>query len=797
VRADTPPALAGLVSQCLEKEADRRPQQARDVLRALEGITSGSSTAMPVALVGRETSVVRAVLLWGVAFGATYILARAAIVGIGLPDWVLPGSLIVAGLGLPAVLATYWVQRTARRVAIATPTVTPGGTVVPPSTIGTIALKASPHLTWTRTWRAGALAAAAFVLTVAAYMIMRVLGIGPAASLQARGIIEKDGRVVLAQFATRGTDSSIASALTEALRADLSQSRAFSLLPPSAIRNTLALMQRPAETPLDAAVAREVAQREGAKVVVAADVAALGTGFLVTAQLLQPGNGDPLATITEQAKGADELMAAIGRVSRQIRSRIGESLKTLQNAQPLERVSTSSLEAFRKYDEAIRLTEGAGADEIKGQRGDALLREAVAIDTTFAMAYRKLGWLETDPVKKQEFLAKAWRYRDRLSPVERYQAEGLYYWLAEADVDRAIEAHLEAFRIDSTIPRLAGNLAQLYYLKRQFDTSLAWARRVAYADSIQVDSYTWPAFVSTQRFGEMDSVISREQRRAGRVSPLGLIFAITQAWAREQWDSVAALARSMRASSEPIGGYADFLEGSLRELRGQRGDRSWIPAPYRPLATAFMDGLIGDVSVSAAILDSAVNRLRIDTLALELRVGYLGAAMTYAVAGQPAGAKRLIAKYDAEVRDTLQRKRQRMYYGDVSGWIALREDRPDEAISHFRRALDNGLHDCSQCLLAGLGLAFEKSGALDSAIASFERAVNETQAFYYPMQAAPFYPLSYRRLGDLYEQRGDTGKAVTYYTKFVNIWAKADPELQPKVAEVRAHLKRLAQTERR
>lgn len=104
---------------------------------------------------------------------------------------------------------------------------------------------------------------------------------------------------------------------------------------------------------------------------------------------------------------------------------------------------------------------------------------------------------------------------------------------------------------------------------------------------------------------------------------------------------------------------------------------------------------------------------------------------------------------------------------------------------------------CPQCLLASLGLAFEKAGLPDSAIVYFEKGLVETEASAPPISAASWIPLSYRRLGDLYEQKGDTGKAVTYYTKFVNLWANADPDLQPRVADVRARLRRLAQTEKR
>jgi hypothetical protein len=54
----------------------------------------------------------------------------------------------------------------------------------------------------------------------------------------------------------------------------------------------------------------------------------------------------------------------------------------------------------------------------------------------------------------------------------------------------------------------------------------------------------------------------------------------------------------------------------------------------------------------------------------------------------------------------------------------------------------------------------------------------------------------YKRLGELYEGRRDRTKAASYYAKFVDLWKDADPELQPKLREVRARLARLSDTER-
>jgi len=53
---------------------------------------------------------------------------------------------------------------------------------------------------------------------------------------------------------------------------------------------------------------------------------------------------------------------------------------------------------------------------------------------------------------------------------------------------------------------------------------------------------------------------------------------------------------------------------------------------------------------------------------------------------------------------------------------------------------------------------------------------------------------THKRLGELYEAKGDNAKAVSHYSAFVNLWQRADPDLQPKVTEVRARMDRLAKT---
>jgi hypothetical protein len=55
----------------------------------------------------------------------------------------------------------------------------------------------------------------------------------------------------------------------------------------------------------------------------------------------------------------------------------------------------------------------------------------------------------------------------------------------------------------------------------------------------------------------------------------------------------------------------------------------------------------------------------------------------------------------------------------------------------------------------------------------------------------------HKRLGELYEAKGDREKALSHYLAFIALWKDADPVLQPKVAEVKARVARMKDSEHR
>ena len=393
LRPDCPPALAALVAQCLAKDPASRPASATELLRRLDDVASPSSAnvAMPAILLGGRPMLLRALAVYAVAIVAVAIVARAAIVAIGLPDWVFPGALLVMALGLPVILFTAYTQYVSHRAAIATPTFTPGGTpsLAPvKGTMATIAIKASPHVSWKRTTRGGIVAVSAFALLVAGWMVLRALGIGPAGSLLAAGKLSASDQVLVAAFDAPAADSSLGATIAEAVRTNLAQSRAVHLLPTSAVVAALEQMQRPDTARVDFATAREIAVRTNTKAIVTGSLVPAGAGYIVTARLVAAETGDELASYRESAKDAGDLIPTVDRLTKSLRGRIGESLSAVRAAPRLDQVSTASLGALRSYAAGLR------ANDVQGDPATAvqLFQEAIRQDSNFVMAYVQLAY---------------------------------------------------------------------------------------------------------------------------------------------------------------------------------------------------------------------------------------------------------------------------------------------------------------------------------------------------------------------------------------------------------------------
>jgi tetratricopeptide (TPR) repeat protein len=169
---------------------------------------------------------------------------------------------------------------------------------------------------------------------------------------------------------------------------------------------------------------------------------------------------------------------------------------------------------------------------------------------------------------------------------------------------------------------------------------------------------------------------------------------------------------------------------------------------------------------------------------------YSWIVFAYARAGRPEEARRLFREYETVVPAGLRAADPVRWW--AVGAVAETEHRDADALAAWHAGYEQtGV--CGVCGLFEIAGTMEGMGQPDSARMAYERLVThpsvQSAVQYESFALAP----SYKRLGELYEAKGDRKKAADYYGRFVDLYQHADPELQPAVREVRERLGRLAQ----
>ncbi|WP_053333871.1 serine/threonine protein kinase [Gemmatimonas phototrophica] len=813
LRPDTPPALADLVMTCLAKEPDARPKAAADLSRVLDAVvTTGSGAAAPVVLRGGAVPFAHMLAMWGAATTVVLAVTWAATVTVGLPTWAMTGASLLMGIGLVALLFTGWVQRASYRQLTTTPTLTPGGGAMPMGTMATLAIKASPHVSWQRTWKGGVVAVTSFVLLLGGFMTARAYGIGPVGSLIAKGALAANEKLILTDFKSPASDTSLGVTITEALRADLAQSRSIRVLSRANVRDVLRLMRRSNDAGVDLSLAREVATREGIKAIVDGEIVQLGNGYVVAARLLTTQTGDELGAFRETASNLDELLPAVERMSRALRERIGESFKDIRAAAPLERVTTSSVEALKLYVRGMRAIEEQ--DDIG--TGGPLLEEAIRLDPGFAMAYRKyavsLGNRRTaDRSKIVQMLVKAYELRDRLSESERLLTTASYWSTGPREDIRQAVAALEALRQrDSTYFPAINNLGVLKTGIGDFRGAADDFRAAARLEPGIVTGWTNLAgqLVELGEFTQLLAAADSAEKALGENSDAPWrMRAWTLGRPEQAAEAEAFFTKALGRFADRMTLRIDFSRGLSSALRRQgrvreaqrlqaladSGVASQGQTPdglQTTLERAQDAAVLGNDTASARRLAQEAIK-RYDWRAAndaDRQYGRWGVSLLRA--GLPDLARQMADSLGKRFATSNVRDDGRML-ALLRGELAMHEKQFDTAINTLQAAITNYPENGVGQFGPSLALAYIRAERPDSAIAVFERYLASNSRSRINGTGPRFEAVAFERLGSLYEDKGNKAKALQHYEMLLGLWKNADPELQPLVRDVRARVERL------
>jgi tetratricopeptide (TPR) repeat protein len=180
-------------------------------------------------------------------------------------------------------------------------------------------------------------------------------------------------------------------AVNDMLRNQLEQSSFLTVLKPAQIGDALQRMAKPADAALTPEVAREVAWRRQADMILSGRVQPASRGYVLTARLegrgTRPDRIGQAWTRSFEARDRTELLRIIQEASRWVRRTAGEASTEIPKAdRPVEEVTSPSWEAVSLYSQAEVISARSRPDD-----KIALYREAVRLDPDFALAWMRMG----------------------------------------------------------------------------------------------------------------------------------------------------------------------------------------------------------------------------------------------------------------------------------------------------------------------------------------------------------------------------------------------------------------------
>lgn len=641
-------------------------------------------------------------------------------------------------------------------------------------------------------------------VTVGLAAIVAVGVSGVALTATSSGIaFEKRGWVVIADFASPD-DPALGRTLATATMTGLQQSTVVNVLPRHRIVQTLRRMRRPpdADTLIDERIAREIAQREGLRYVVAGDVARVGESFAITTRIVDAGTGEDVRTHGVHARNRDEVVAALDKVVRGLRRDFGESaLAVWRDVRPLPQVTTASLDALRKYAEGRRLW-------AKGKRdaGFALLQEAIALDSTFALAHAAVGmhhyWGNNPPLGEQHF-RRALAETDRLTDRERMtlRAEAAA-WSGDRDEASVLYTALLAQYPDDRSAMFAHGYN--YLRAGRLGEARDVFRRLTTADSLYANSFINLA-TAHSGLGEQEEALAAYHRAfaldpslvtsenlnneyGGLLAKMGRVAAAESVFTRMLALDTRSQARGYRSL-----GMLELYRGRYRAGLAHLREATLISQSLRLGVTELRNRLL-----LAAALDGTGRRSEADrelARARELfRTTYLEPAMLKFLGR--SFARRGDTTMALEVLDSLRTRANPESESDraaqlvVSAEIDVARGRTQaalEAASIAFRVDSNAYH------LQSLANSQANAGQFTAAVASFRRLARASDVFGWEAQEE--FRLVHYLLGRLHERLHDTASAVSSYQRFLEQWKDADQEIR-EITDAKARFARLAAVRR-
>jgi eukaryotic-like serine/threonine-protein kinase len=601
----------------------------------------------------------------------------------------------------------------------------------------------------------------------------------PGETTKATGLTEKD-TVVLADFNNQTGDTVFDDALKQALAIGLGQSPFLNVLSDRKVSETLRMMGHPANERITPDVGREPCLRTGSKAVLGGTISNPRGHYLLELTAVACSTGDTLAKEQGHAARKEDVLKALSQASSSLRTRLGESLPSVQKFDVPVEITTFSLEALKNY--SIGTT-------VRREEGDTpsipFLRRATELDPNFPMAYAELAAIYGNlrqPSLALDYASKAYQLRDRVSEREKLQVSGIYF-LATGELEKEVQNYelWQAKYPRDFLPY--NNLGNDYAAMGQLDKALA-----EYQQAMRL----MPSVISYTNVVGMDLSLNRLDAAKATLDEAfahkldGRYLRQSLYWLAFLRGNVAQMEQQVAWASGKPGDEDALLSmqsdteayyGRLVKAQDftRRAVNSAVRASSRETAALWQV----NAALRKAELGNTSSARQGVTLALALFAGRdvkLIAAFTLARTGDSPRAKALSKELEKNYpTDTLMK----LYWlPTINAAIELNKGNSSRALEDLEAAAPYELGDAGT-FINYLYPAYLRGQVhllahnADAAAAEFQKLLDHSGIVANFVTGA----LAHLQLGRAYAMAGDTAKAKAAYQNFFTLWKDADPEI--------------------
>lgn len=597
-------------------------------------------------------------------------------------------------------------------------------------------------------------------------------------------VLSERDTVVLADFANSTGDSVFDGTLRQGLATELEQSPYLKILDDEQLRRDLHLMNVQPGTSITHQIAHDVCVREGGAAIIDGAIASLGKSYVVTLQAITCNEGATIAREQVQAEDKERVLSALDNAATAMRHKMGESLGSIRDlSEPLERATTSSLEALQDYTEGLAVMgQGHFLASIP------LYQRAIDIDPNFTMAYflMAVAYEQAGDMDQTAGYAKrAFDLSDRVSAFEQTEIRA-YYYRFTGEWDKEIDAWQTAIR--EQYPRKWGfhnQLAVTYNDMGRFEDGLREGlEAVRLQPNIEAPyRRVMDAYMCLDRMREADKTAAQAREEGidgARIHQRFLEIGYVE-------DDRAAIAKEVQWFAGKPEDYLSLgLQAADLNVHGRRRESH---TEYQRAAEAARRLGFHYVADELDEADARADALSGDCATVRA----LGRpAMALALCGEAERAEKLAAAASAKTPN-----------GTI--WNAVQGPEIEAAIAMHRGDGAKGVELLSSATpyeraypdaVYVRGLAYLELHKGAEAASEFGKIANHRGANWGATWVHPnwgqYYALSYLGMGRGYALAGEVSQARDAYEKFFALWRNADAELAV-LSQARAEYARLRQ----